>query len=223
MAPDCSHNTTGLAFIATQEFLVMYCLTFVFFILFLVPFRVHSIDISQKLLHLNIFTGIFVKTFCVWNIIIGLYWAADECGHFQAPMPKLQKEKCAQGQQPLQSAPPPKDIYFEETQPRQMLVIEDNSSLLAPLTINKPECKETFIMTERPESTAEAIPEGDTLISQVMLLLGTTPSENTSAQKYARRYIRHIGHQSLPKVHGHFIADIRWHNCKPTKTFLTTH
>ena len=63
-----------------------------------------------------------------------------------------------------------------------MLVIEDNSSLLAPLTINEPECKETFITTERPESTAEAIPAGDTLISQVMPLLGTTPSKNTQLQ-----------------------------------------
>ena len=34
-------------------------------------------------------------------------------------------------------------------------------------------------MTERPESTAEAIPEGDTLVSQVTPLLGTTASENT--------------------------------------------
>ena len=182
MAPDCGRNTTGLAFIATREFLVTYCLTFVFFILFVVPFRVHFIDISRKLLHLNIFTGIFVKTFCIWNIIIGLYRAARECGHFQTPMPKLQKEKCTQDQQLLQSVPPPRDEYLEETQPRQTLVIEDNSFMLAPLTINEPECKETFIMTERLESTAEAIPEGDTLVSQVMPLLGTTPSENTQIQ-----------------------------------------
>ena len=182
MASDCSHNTTGLAFIATQEFLVTYCLTFVFFILFVVPFRVHFVDISWKLLCLNIFMKIFVKTFCIWNIIIGLYKAARECGHFQVPTPKLQKDKCTQDQQLLQSAPPPKDEYLEETQPRQTLVIEDDFSLLAPLTINEPECKETFIMTERPESTAEAIPEGDTLVSQVMPLLGTTASENTQLQ-----------------------------------------
>ena len=55
-----------------------------------------------------------------------------------------------QDQQPLQSTPPPKDEYLEETQPRQMLVIEDDSSLLAPLTIDEPERKETFTMTERP-------------------------------------------------------------------------
>ena len=48
--------------------------------------------------------------------------------------------------------------------------------------INKPECKEIIQTTERPESTAETIPAGTTLVSQVMPLLGTTPSENTQIQ-----------------------------------------
>ena len=182
MAPDCARNTTGPAFVATQEFLVTYCLTFVCFILFVVPFRVHFVDISRKLLRLHIFTGIFVKTFCVWNIIIRLYRATRECGHFQAPMPKLQKDKCAQDQQLLRSVPPPKDKYLEETQLRQTLVIEDDSSLLAPSSINEPECKETLVPMERPESKAEVASAGDTLISQVTPLLGITPSENTQLQ-----------------------------------------
>ena len=182
MAPDCGHNTTGPAFIATQEFLVTYCLTFVFFILFVVPLRVHFVDISWKLLCLHIFTSIFMRTFCIWNIIIGLYRAACECGHFQASVPKLQKDKCVQDQRLLQSVPPPKDEYLEEAQPRKMLIIEDNSSLLAPSSINEPECKETLVPTERPEFTAEAAFAGDTLISQVMPLLGITPSENTQLQ-----------------------------------------
>ena len=182
MAPDCRHNTTGLAFIATQEFLVTYCLTFVFFILFVVLFRVHFINISWRLLCLHIFTSIFVKTFCIWNIIIGLYQAACESGHFQAPVPKLQKDKRAQDQQLLQYVPPPKDEYLEEAQPKQMLVIEDDSSLLPPSSINEPEHKETFIPMERLESTTETASAGDTLVSQVTPLLGTTPRENTQLQ-----------------------------------------
>ena len=182
MAPDCSRNTTGPALVATQEFLVTYCLTFVSFILFVVPFRVHFIDISWKLLRRHIFTSIFVQTFCVWNIINGLYWAAHECGHLQVPVPKLQKDKCTQDQQRLQSVLPPKDKYLEEAQPRQMLVIEGDSSLLAPSSINEPECKETLVLTERPESTAEVTFAGDTLISQVTPLLGITPRKNTQLQ-----------------------------------------
>ena len=117
MALDCSHNATGLAFIVTQVFPVTYCLTFVFFILCVVPFRVHFVDISWKLCGFNIFPGIFVKTHCVWNITIDLCWAACECRLSKAPTPKLQKEKCTQDQQPPLSAPPPKDEFLEETQP----------------------------------------------------------------------------------------------------------
>ena len=123
-----------------------------------------------------------MKIFCVWNIILGLYWVARECGHFQIPKPKLQREKCELDQQPLQSAPPPKDKYLVGIQTRQTLVIDDNSSLLTPLTIDEPEQKETFQMTKQPESTADTIPEGETLVSQVMPLLGTTSSENSQIQ-----------------------------------------
>ena len=182
MAPDCSCNTTGPKFTATQESFVTYCITFTFLLLFLVPFRVQLVNILCKLLHFNIFIGIFVKIFCVWNIILGLYQVVHECGHSQAPMPKLQKEKPEQDQQPLQSAPPLKDEYLVGIQTRQTLVIEDNFSLLTPLTIDEPEWKETFQMTKQPESTADTIPEGEILIGQVTQLLGTTPSENTQIQ-----------------------------------------
>ena len=123
-----------------------------------------------------------MKIFCIWNIILGLYWVARECGHSQVPMPKLQKEKREQDQQPLQSAPPLKDKFLVGIQTRQTLVIEDNSSLLIPLTIDEPKQKETFKMMKQPESTADTIPEGETLISQVTPLLGTTPSKNTQIQ-----------------------------------------
>ena len=111
-----------------------------------------------------------MKIFCVWNIILGLYRVVHECGHSQAPMPKLQKEKREQDQQPLQSAPPLKDEYLVGIQTRQTLVIEDNFSLLTPLSIDEPERKETFQMTKQPESTADTIPEGEILISQVTQL-----------------------------------------------------
>ena len=137
MAPDCTRNTTGPAFIETQEFFVTYCITFVFFMLCVVPFRVQIVDILCKLLCFDIFISIFLKILCAGNIILGLYRVACECGHSQAPKPKLHKEKCEQDQQPLQSALPPRDEYLVGTQTRQTLVTEDNSSLLTPLTIDE--------------------------------------------------------------------------------------
>ena len=144
-----------------------------------VPVRVQIADILHKLLLFNIFTGIFGKILCVGNITLGLYRVAHECRHSQAPKPKLHKKECEQDQKPLQSALPPKDKYLVETQTRQTLVIEDDSSLLTPLTIDEPEWKETVQMEKQLESTTDTILEGETFISQVTPLLGTTPSENT--------------------------------------------
>ena len=183
MAPDCTRTTTGPAFTATQEFFITYCITFVHFLLCMVPFRVQLVNTLHKLLHFDIFTAIFVKIFCIWNIILGLYWVARECVHSQAPEPKLHKEKCEQDQQPLQSALPPKDEYLVSIQRRQILLIEDNSSLLTSLTIDEPEWKETVQTKKQPESTTDMILEGETLVSQVTPLLGTIPSENTQIQK----------------------------------------
>ena len=78
----------------------------------MVPYRVQLVDISHKLLCFDIFTGIFVKILCIWNIILGLYRVVHECRHSQAPVPKLHKEKHEQDQQPLQTALPPKDEYL---------------------------------------------------------------------------------------------------------------
>ena len=162
----------------TQEFFVTYCITFVYFLLCVVPFRVQLVDTLCKLLSFDI----FVKIFCVWNIILGLYWVAHECGHSQAPELKLHKQKHEQDQQPPQSAIPLKDEYLVGIQTRQTLVIEDDSSLLTPLTIDEPEWKETIQTKKQPESTTDMILDGETLISQVTLLLGTTPSKNTQIQ-----------------------------------------
>ena len=57
----------------------------------MVPVRVQIVDILHKLLHFNIFNGIFGKILCVGNITLGLYWVACECGHSPVPEPKLHK------------------------------------------------------------------------------------------------------------------------------------
>ena len=60
-----------------------------------------------------------------------------------------------------------------------MLVIEDDSSLLAPASIIEPECKESLVLMERPESMTEVTSAGDTFVTP---LLGITPCENTQLQ-----------------------------------------
>ena len=116
MAPDYSGNTKGPAFESTQEFLITYILTFACAILFVIPFKVHFVHISQRLRQLYIFTGIFVQPLHIGHIIIGLYRAAHKTGQFQVPMPKAQDNKPKKDQQQPLAVPPPRDIYLDENQ-----------------------------------------------------------------------------------------------------------
>ena len=119
------------------------------------------------------FTSIFVKIFCIWNIIIGLYWVACQCGHSQAPVLKLKRDKRKLFYKPIQSAPPI-DKYITGIQTRSTLLLDDDSSLLT--------LKEVYKPTKQLKSLAHTTSEGETLVSQVMPLLGATPSENNQIQ-----------------------------------------
>ena len=169
MALDCDLNTTGPAITTAQELFVTYCITFTFLLLFLVPFRVQLVNNLLKLLCFNIFTGTFVKIFCIWNIIIGLYRVAHQCGHSQAPVQKLKRDKHKLNYKPIQLAPPI-DKYTTGIQTRPTLVLDDDPPMLTPREVSKP--------TKHLRSPADTTPEGAAPISQVTPLLGTTPSKN---------------------------------------------
>ena len=184
MARDCHFNITGLAITTAQRFFVTYCITFTFLLLCLVPFRVQLVtgcDNLHKLHCFNIFTGVFVKIFCIWNIITGLYRVAQQSGHFQAPLPKLKRDKGELNQKPTQSAPLI-DTYTTGIQTRLTLVLDNNSPLLTPLTTEEYTPKAVFQPTKQLKSAEDKTSEGETPVSQVTLLLGTTPSENSQIQ-----------------------------------------
>ena len=176
MALDCSSNMTGPVINTAEGFFVTYCITVLFLLLCFVPLWVDLVtgcDILHKLHCFDIFTTVFVKIFCIWNIITGLYWVAHQSGHFQALVPKFKRDKCELNQQPLHL--PPIDAYIIETKTRWTLVLEDNSSQLTPLTIEK----STLKTAKQPDDRTS---EGETPVSQVTPLLGITPSETSQIQ-----------------------------------------
>ena len=93
MAPDYSGNTKGPAYEATQEFIIMYTLTFACIVLFAIPFKIHFAHILWNLHQLHILISIFVQPLRIGHIIHGLYRATHETGQFQAPVPKTQAKK----------------------------------------------------------------------------------------------------------------------------------
>ena len=106
MAPDFSVNTKGPAIKETREFIITYILTFMFIVLFAIPFKTYFIYILRNLHQLYVL-GIFLQPLCIGHKIIGLYWAAREAGKFQAPMPKTQEKKLKRHQIRLLSVLPP--------------------------------------------------------------------------------------------------------------------
>ena len=82
---------------------------------------------------------------------------------------------------PIQSAPLI-DEYTTGTQTRPTLVLGDNSPLLTPLTMEEYTPKAVFQPTKQLKSPADTTSEGDTPVSQVTLLLGTTPNKNNQIQ-----------------------------------------
>ena len=93
MAIDYSVNTKGPAIEETQEFITTYILTFMFIILFAVPFKTYFIYILWNLHQLYVLDGIFLQPLCIGHKIIGLYRAAREASKFQVPAPKTQEKK----------------------------------------------------------------------------------------------------------------------------------
>ena len=184
MGLDCGFNITGPANNTVQGFFVMYCITFMFLLLCLVPFWIQLVTRCDKLCKLhffNIFTSVFTKILCVLNITTGLYRVARQCKHFQAPMQKLKWNKRELNQKPTQSAPL-MDEYITGFQTRPTLVLDDNSPLLTPLTTVEPTPKTILQPPQLPKPTEDNASDGETPVSQVTPLLGTTPSENSQLQ-----------------------------------------
>ena len=116
MAPDYTVNTKGLAIKERWEFLITYILTFMFIVLFTIPFKTYFIYILWNLHQLYILISIFLQPLCIGHKIIGLYWVAHEAGQFQVPMPKTQEKKLKKHQIRSLSVLLPRDVYFKENQ-----------------------------------------------------------------------------------------------------------
>ena len=132
MALDCGSNITGLASNTVQGFFVMNTITFTFLLLCLVPLRVQLVNKLCKLYIFNFFIGVFTMIHHVWELIIVLYQVAHLCRQLYAPMQKSIRNNLEQNHRPTQMAPV-MDEYTTGLQIRPTLLLDDCSTLLAPL------------------------------------------------------------------------------------------
>ena len=74
------------------------------------------------------------------------------------------------------------DEYTTGLQIRPTLLLDDNSPLLAPLTTEESTPKAVFQPPKLPKPAEDKASDSETPVSQVTLLLGTTPRENCQLQ-----------------------------------------
>ena len=119
-----------------------------------------------------------MKIHCVWELVIGLYWVACLCRQLYAPVQKSTRNTQELNQRPIQMAPP-MDEYTTGFHIRLTLVLDNYSPLLAPLTTEESTLK---AVSQPPKPTEDKASDSETPLSQVTLLLGTTPQENHQLQ-----------------------------------------
>ena len=181
MAPDCGSNITGPATNTVQGFFIMNIVTFTFLLLCLVPLQVQLVDKLHKLHILKFFTSVFTTIHHVWELIIGLYRVARLCRQLYAPMQKSTRNNPELNHRPTQTAPL-MDEYTTGLQMRPILLLNNYSLLLAPLTTEESTPKAVFQPPKLPKPTEDKASDSETLVSQVTPLLGTTPRENHQLQ-----------------------------------------
>ena len=75
-------------------------------------------------------------------------------------------------------SPPLIDEYTTGIQTRLTLVLDDNSPLLTPLMTEEYTLKAVFQPIKQLKSAEDITSEGESPVSQVIPLLGTTPNKN---------------------------------------------
>ena len=146
-------------------------------LLCLIPFQVQLVTSCDKLHKLHIlkfFTSVFTKIHCVWESIIGLYWVARLCRQLYAPVQISKRNNHKLNKRSIQTALP-MDKYTTGFQFRLTLVLDDYSPLLAPLTTEESTPKAVSQPLKPPKLAEDKASDSETPISQVTLLLGTTP------------------------------------------------
>ena len=104
-------------------------------------------------------------------------------------MPKLKRNKHELNLKHIQSAPP-KDEYITGFQTRPILILDDNSPLLTSLMIVKPTLQAVLQPPQLLKPTEDNTSDGETPVSQVTPLLGTTPSKNSQLKHKKKLYNR---------------------------------
>ena len=133
-------HVTGLANNTFHGVFITKFIFIAFLILCIIPLQVQLVTVYDKLyfhFHKH-FNATFKKIYCVFQIVIGLYWVARQCRQFYAPELRL-KQTIQESSLLLIQTVPPTDECIPVLQTRPILIrLTEPSPILAPATPQTP-------------------------------------------------------------------------------------
>ena len=137
MAPDYKFNHTGLAHHNFDGSIITHFIFATFLLLFTIPIHVQVVTICDRL-HFHRWICALFKNFpCIFQVVLGLYWLAQECHSLQEPTRILQAPTLRTNQDFVQTSPLPDELLFAVTT-RSILVCQpEESPLTIPQTLRK--------------------------------------------------------------------------------------
>ena len=127
MALDYNFNHTGLAHHNFNGSLVTHFIFAAFLLLFTIPIRVQVVTIYDRLHFHRWICALFKNFHRIFQVVLGLYWLAQECCHLQEPTHRLQEPALRTNQDFVQISPLPDELLFA-VMTRSILICQPEES-----------------------------------------------------------------------------------------------
>ena len=203
MTPDYNFNHTGLGHHYFEGSIITHFIFATFLLLFTIPICVQVVTIYDRLHFHRQIRALFKNFHCIFQVVLGLSWLAQECHSLQEPTHRLQKPTLRTNQDFVQTSSPPDEFLFA-VMTRSILVCQpEESPSTTSLTPQKTPVPQQDQASIKPEiltflqpseilpstqehqeepmpsgSTTDHCPVNETLVHPVEPVLGTTPLEN---------------------------------------------
>ena len=208
IAPDYNFNHTGPTHHNFNGSIIIHFIFTTFLLLFTIPINVQVVTIYDRLHFHRWIHALFKNFHRIFQVVLRLYWLAQECRSLREPTCRLQEPALRTNQDFVQTSPLPDELLFA-VMTRSILVCQpEESPLTTPLTPQKTpvpqqdqasvkseilapqeltflQPSEIFPSTQEHQeepvpsgSTTDHCPVNETPVHPVEPVLGTTPLEN---------------------------------------------
>ena len=191
MAPDYTFDHTGLAHYNFDGSFVTHLIFAAFLLLFPIPIHVQVVTIYDRLHFHRRICALFKNFHRIFQVVLGLYWLAQECCSLQKPACRLHETTLRTNQDLVQTSPLPDKLLFV-LMTRSILICQPEESpsttLLKPQKTPVPEQDQASVKSDCQQRNCEILAAQEITFLQQSEIFPSTqehqeepmPSESTT-------------------------------------------